>query len=163
MNRRDFLILGACAAAGASVLYGARRRTSAARQPSGPTIVIGGGLAGLTAAYELRRAGLEVTVFEADSRPGGRVRTLRASFSDDLYAEAGGQTMFPIGEDYAEPYLKEFGLRRASSLPLSRSIALRAECTLPARRRRLRSLRVGSWAPSLRADVWRRRSSRRTV
>jgi oxygen-dependent protoporphyrinogen oxidase len=37
--------------------------------------VIGGGIAGLTAAFELRRAGREVLLFEAAAEPGGNVRT----------------------------------------------------------------------------------------
>src|SRR5690349_13458497 len=55
-------------------------------------IVIGAGLAGLAAAYELNKRGHEVTVLEAQSRPGGRVHTLREPFADGLYAEAGAMT-----------------------------------------------------------------------
>ena len=39
--------------------------------------ILGGGIAGLVAAYELRKLGFEVTVLEARSRPGGRVWTGR--------------------------------------------------------------------------------------
>lgn len=53
-------------------------------------IVIGAGLAGLTAAYELVNWGHDVTVLEAQTRPGGRVYTLRSPFSDGLSVEAGG-------------------------------------------------------------------------
>jgi monoamine oxidase len=52
-------------------------------------LVIGAGLAGLTAAYELTRSGHRVTVVEAQQRPGGRVHTIRGPFADGLYAEAG--------------------------------------------------------------------------
>jgi protoporphyrinogen/coproporphyrinogen III oxidase len=38
-------------------------------------VVIGAGIAGLTAAHDLRSAGMAVTVLEAQSRPGGRMRT----------------------------------------------------------------------------------------
>src|SRR5690349_7279312 len=40
-------------------------------------IVLGGGIAGLTAAYELERAGFAVTPLEARDRLGGRNWTLR--------------------------------------------------------------------------------------
>jgi len=53
-------------------------------------IVIGAGLAGLSAAFDLHRAGWGVTVLEARDRVGGRVLTVR-SFSSGLAAEAGGE------------------------------------------------------------------------
>jgi oxygen-dependent protoporphyrinogen oxidase len=40
-------------------------------------LVIGGGVAGLTAAWKLSRAGHEVTVFEREAVPGGRMRSER--------------------------------------------------------------------------------------
>lgn len=40
-------------------------------------VVVGGGFAGLTAGYELRKAGWDVTLFEAADEVGGRVRTVR--------------------------------------------------------------------------------------
>jgi protoporphyrinogen/coproporphyrinogen III oxidase len=44
---------------------------------SPPVIVIGGGIAGLTAAYELTRRGLQPTLFEASPRAGGLIQTER--------------------------------------------------------------------------------------
>ena len=52
-------------------------------------VVAGGGLAGLSAAFELSRRGARVHVVEARSRLGGRVRTDRDA--DGVHAEAGGE------------------------------------------------------------------------
>ncbi len=40
-------------------------------------VILGGGIAGLVAAYELRARGYECTLLEARSRPGGRNWTVR--------------------------------------------------------------------------------------
>jgi monoamine oxidase len=59
--------------------------------PTDKTItIIGAGLAGLAAAFDLHRAGWRVTVLEARDRAGGRVHTVR-SFSNGLVAEGGGE------------------------------------------------------------------------
>lgn len=72
-------------------------------------IVIGGGLAGLCAAYELREAGHEVTVLEARTRPGGRVFTIRGQFADGLIAEAGATNVYDVHE-WTLKYLKLLGV-----------------------------------------------------
>ena len=40
-------------------------------------VVLGGGIGGLSAAWELTKAGYDVTVLEASHRPGGRIFTVR--------------------------------------------------------------------------------------
>ena len=72
-------------------------------------IVVGAGLAGLCAAYELNASGHEVTVFEAQTRPGGRVQTLRDPFDDGLFAEAGASRI-PTSHDLTLGYARGFGL-----------------------------------------------------
>ncbi|HEV2664791.1 MAG TPA: FAD-dependent oxidoreductase, partial [Blastocatellia bacterium] len=52
--------------------------------------IIGAGLAGLSAAYDLHRAGWSVTVLEARERVGGRVHTIR-NFLSNQVAEGGGE------------------------------------------------------------------------
>jgi monoamine oxidase len=72
-------------------------------------IVIGAGLGGLCAAYELDALGHDVTVLEAQDRPGGRVQTLRSPFSDGLYAEAGASRI-PTSHHLTLAYARLFDL-----------------------------------------------------
>jgi monoamine oxidase len=62
-------------------------------------IVIGAGLAGLSAAVQLRKDGARVTVVEARDRVGGRVLTIRDVFVNDQHAEAGGDFIDQGQED----------------------------------------------------------------
>ncbi|MDP9015054.1 MAG: flavin monoamine oxidase family protein [Pseudomonadota bacterium] len=58
--------------------------------PRGASVLIlGAGIAGMTAAYELRNAGYRVQVLEYNARAGGRNWTLRGG---DTYTELGGFT-----------------------------------------------------------------------
>src|SRR5580692_4007651 len=58
--------------------------------PRGASVVVlGAGIAGMTAAYELRNAGYQVQVLEYNARAGGRNWTLRGG---DRYTELGGHT-----------------------------------------------------------------------
>ena len=58
--------------------------------PRGASVLIlGAGMAGMTAAYELRKAGYKVEVLEYNDRPGGRNWSL---YGGDSYTELGGLT-----------------------------------------------------------------------
>ncbi len=58
--------------------------------PKGASVlVLGAGIAGMVAAYELRKAGYRVQVLEYSARAGGRCMTLRGG---DAHAELGGET-----------------------------------------------------------------------
>jgi monoamine oxidase len=104
INRRDFL-RGSIAAA----VTGALSPRVFSNPGPRKVIVIGAGLSGLVTAYELVAAGLDVTVLEAQSRPGGRVRTIRGRFADDLYCEAGAAQVFD-NHLTTMHYAQEFGL-----------------------------------------------------
>lgn len=90
--------------------------------------MVGAGLAGLAAAYELMSAGHDVTVLEARSRPGGRVRTLREPFADGLSAEAGAITFSKSCKQVLR-YASTFGLaiRPVTREPLAAVYHLRGK------------------------------------
>ena len=73
-------------------------------------IVVGAGLAGLSCAYELDKAGFNVILIESRSRPGGRVRTYRDPFADNLYAEMGAEYVDST-DTLVKQYCKIFGLK----------------------------------------------------
>lgn len=54
-------------------------------------VVVGAGIAGLTAAWRLRQAGVRVRLFEAQGRVGGRMLSLRNHFADGQVIELGGE------------------------------------------------------------------------
>jgi monoamine oxidase len=72
-------------------------------------IVVGAGMAGLTAAYELLRAGHDPIILEAQHRVGGRVYTMREPFAPGLYAEAGAMRI-PKAHGLTLGYVEKFGL-----------------------------------------------------
>lgn len=70
-------------------------------------VVIGAGLAGLSAARDLLNMGLDVVVLEARDRVGGRTFTLTEA--DGVVVEHGGQWVGPT-QDRALALIEEFGL-----------------------------------------------------
>ncbi len=87
-----------------------RRSNAAIAAPKcAEVIVVGAGIAGLAAGYELLRSGHRVTVLEAGAQIGGRADSVRGPFSDGLCADAGG---FRFAADHfrVRDYLREFGL-----------------------------------------------------
>jgi monoamine oxidase len=106
MTRRDLLRMIGLSAGGAAMYqamsrlgFAAESTYQAPRQPGAPylhgapkgtsVIILGAGIAGMVAAYELRQAGYQVQVLEYNHRPGGRNWSLRGG---DSYTELGGHT-----------------------------------------------------------------------
>ncbi|MGE3303604.1 MAG: flavin monoamine oxidase family protein [Hyphomonadaceae bacterium] len=63
----------------------------APRFPSRPVAIVGGGVAGLTIAYRLARAGRAAVVYEASPRWGGRMFTRRDFGAPGMFCELGGE------------------------------------------------------------------------
>jgi monoamine oxidase len=108
VSRRELLAVGAV---GAATLYlGLDRRASSGRRSyRGRVIVVGAGLAGLSAAWELERRGWQTVVLEARPRVGGRCHTLRG-FAGGQVAEAGGEYIDTTHRQMRR-FAKRFGLR----------------------------------------------------
>jgi len=69
-------------------------------------LVIGGGIAGLTVAYDLGRRGLEVLVLEEQQRLGGLIST----FARDGFLMDGGPDAFLRAKPHARALCEELGL-----------------------------------------------------
>ena len=109
--------------------YGAGRRV----------VVLGAGIAGLVAAYELQQAGFAVTVLEARARVGGRAWTVRdgdtiamigeptqtARLSPGLYFNA-GPARLPSFHQGMLGYAKQFGVPLEIEVNTSRSAYIAA-------------------------------------
>jgi monoamine oxidase len=101
--------MGAAALALAPRVARASRRggLKIAGQPKN-IVILGGGLAGLAAGFELKKAGHNITILEARKFPGGRVQTIH-DFPSGQYAEAGAIS-FPQSHEFTYGYATDFGL-----------------------------------------------------
>src|SRR5262245_316452 len=114
MKRREFLSSGLVAVAGS--LLATREGLARVSPPGKKVIIVGAGLAGLTSGYELQKLNYDVTILEAQSRPGGRVFTLRNFDEPGIFAEAGAARI-PHDHDLTHKYIREFGLPVVSFYP----------------------------------------------
>ena len=119
-SRRGFIgkiSLAAAATACTPSLIAAPNKSTNAR-----VVVVGGGLAGLTCAYRLQQAGIKATVYEANSRLGGRCWTRRGDFAENQIAEHGGELI-----DQSHARIRQ--LAQELGLPLDNLLAAEANGT----------------------------------
>ncbi|VVB14434.1 unnamed protein product [Arabis nemorensis] len=77
--------------------------------------VVGAGVSGLAAAHKLKSRGLNVTVFEADGRAGGKLRSVT---QNGLIWDEGANTMTEA-EPEVGSLLDDLGLREKQQFPIS--------------------------------------------
>src|SRR6476620_8170810 len=107
MSRRKFIRTVSTATASLALpssLFGTTRGATSAR-----IVVIGAGLAGLTCAYRLKQSGIIATVYEANTRLGGRCWTRRDDFAYGHVAEHGGE-LIDQGHTTIRHLAQELGL-----------------------------------------------------
>jgi monoamine oxidase len=110
-NRRDFLqtSLGGfvSAAIGASLPYQVLAKPSRITYPK--IVIVGAGIAGLNAAYTLKKAGVYAEIYESSARSGGRIFTVKDVLAPGLVNHLGGSF---INTHHADMLglVKEFGL-----------------------------------------------------
>jgi monoamine oxidase len=167
VSRRDLLSLVG-SVAGSAAMYQAMTSLGFASETnykgpiklSGDTkgasvLVLGAGLAGMTAALELRAAGYKVQVLEFNSRPGGRNWSLRGG---DSFAELGGATQTCGFEDglYLNPgpwripyhhralldYCKRLGVALEPFIQLNHNALLHASTAFAGQPQRIRDIKT---------------------
>jgi monoamine oxidase len=116
-------------------------------------LVLGAGLGGMTAAYELRKAGYNVTILEYNERPGGRCFTIH---SGDTVTDLSGETQhcnFAPG-NYINPgpwrvpyhhygvlhYCKKFGVKLEPFIQLNYNAYVHAQNAFGGKPQRIREV-----------------------
>jgi monoamine oxidase len=120
MNRRKFLRESFLAATGTLLAAGFAPAQVGVKPKR--ILVIGAGLSGLAAAYELGRQGHDVSILEARPRAGGRILTIR-EFDENLYAEAGAARIHR-DHDLTLRYVREFNLPLVPFYPTEQKFSL---------------------------------------
>ena len=107
ISRRSFLKASAATVIAASlppILAGCKK------DQVQPTIaIVGGGISGLNAAYQLKRLGIESKVYEASPRTGGRMMSVTGALGPGLVTELGGEFIDSTHTDIIN-LAGEFGL-----------------------------------------------------
>jgi monoamine oxidase len=108
LTRRRFLRNAGVAGLAATSFSRLVEKASGAAAPR--IVIVGGGLAGLTAGYRLNQAGYSVELHEASSRLGGRCWTIRGAFAEGQLGEHGGE-LIDQGHTAIRHLASELGLK----------------------------------------------------
>jgi monoamine oxidase len=112
-TRRRFMktavLVGAAGAASGALPLPVRALTATGFGPAPRVAIVGGGIAGLNAAYQLKKAGISTTVYEARRRVGGRILSVTGAIGKGLVTDLGGEFINSDHEDMLR-FVQEFGL-----------------------------------------------------
>lgn len=86
-SRRTFLKTTAMG----GIALGAGGGLTACMGGSHDIVIVGGGLAGLNAAYQLGKQGIRAQVYEARNRLGGRMRSVKNAVSEGIVSDLGAE------------------------------------------------------------------------
>lgn len=108
-SRRRFIKLAALTSGGALATHYLASPNPVWGSRSPRIAIVGGGIAGLNAAYQLKKSGLNATVYEARRRVGGRIQSVTGVIGRGLVSDLGGHF---INTDHADmlTLADEFGL-----------------------------------------------------
>ncbi len=96
-------------------------------------IVVGGGIAGLTAAVLLVEAGQRVLVLEARAEPGGRVRSVRDPQTQAYLADLGPTWVWPAYQPIVARWIERLALPSVAQFDSGQVIVETARDTSPIR------------------------------
>jgi monoamine oxidase len=118
-------VLNACRRAEDLVPAPPREKQVTERKGNEPKIVIiGAGMAGLNCGYQLKKAGISSSIYEASTRVGGRIFTAKDILAPGLYTELGGEFIDSDHTDMLD-LCNEFGLQLLDTRTTAESKFLR--------------------------------------
>jgi monoamine oxidase len=104
-SRRQFIRDLSLAAGAAALLPACFSENKVAKE----VVIIGAGMAGLNAAYQFGKKGIKARIFEASSRAGGRMFTMKDIFGPGITTDIGGEFVDTTHTDILD-LAKEFSL-----------------------------------------------------
>ena len=100
LGRRKFLKTAAAFGGGTILATGSQGFRNAVLAQAAPKIaIVGAGLAGLNAAYQLKKAGHRATIYEASNRVGGRMYTVHDAIGENTWVNLGAEYINSDHED----------------------------------------------------------------
>lgn len=118
LRRRKFLKMVGAFGGGTLLAVGCDRPSSNAfpqKETEAKIAIVGAGLAGLNAAYQLKKAGYRATIYEASTRIGGRMYTIKNAVGKDIWVDRGAEfinsdhrDMRSLAKEFNIPLLDRF-------------------------------------------------------